>query len=118
MNYKPIDYCDPEDSYCGLFNIKKESKKAFVIDKETQKTKMISLDDFKIPEKGEKGIFKVPKGRNRVKSFEGLVIQKYGDDHIVVENLSSLSKSKENFYKSDFLSKQVFFKAIPVAKVQ
>jgi hypothetical protein len=104
-HYQVPDY-EPTDDYGGLFQVKKNERK--FVDADTHK--MVSMKKLKLPNVGEIGVFRIKASRKKFKKFEGEVIGKYGEDHILVKNLKN--GFKESFFKRDFLTKEVSYKPL------
>ena len=103
--YKAQDY-EPTDEYGGLFQVKKNQRK--FVDADTQK--VVSMNELKLPNKGDTGVFQKKASRKKIKKFEGEVIDKYGEDHILVKNLKN--GFRESFFKRDFLTEEVTYKPL------
>lgn len=92
------------DDYCGLYNV--EDKRRFF----TEDMQELPMSLINMPKVGDKGTFKVISTKAKYKIFEGEVIGKYGEDHILVRNLNN--DLRESYFKREFLTKEVLYRPI------
>lgn len=93
--YKHLDF-EPTDDFCGLFKVEDEKTNQY--------------ESLTFPEPGTKCKFKVKKGNRKYAIFEGVVMEKYGDSHISVLNLTT--GLRESFFLYDLKCKVVTIKPL------
>lgn len=104
-DYKVLDY-EPSDSFGGVFALPKKDVK--FVDKNTNE--FVSIKRIKMPKLHEEYIFKVKIHGQKAKIMKGKVVGKYGDDHVLVEDLKT--GVKESFFRRDVLTGDVRFKLL------